>query len=159
MGEEKLLVKNFYLYIIILLGFTIMSLSFIRRESNIMIILLILIPLLYLMIKSIYGLILLLESLKPFHYHLINELRLLFLLGYNIIIFTLTNNNLIYYLETIIIYLIVLFLKGCTNFVIFFATIIGVSVSLLYLSNYLSYNIVYIIITLITINLFLLKKL
>lgn len=159
MGEEKLLVKNFYLYIIILLGFTIMSLSFIRRESNIMIILLILIPLLYLMIKSIYGLILLLESYQPFHYHLISEYNLLYLLGYNIIIFALTNNNPLYYLETIIIYLICLLLKGCATLVTFCATIIGVSVSMLYLSNYLSYNIVYIIITLITINLFLLKKL
>ena len=57
------------------------------------------------LIKTIYSLILLLDSYKKIHHKLIREYYLLFIIGFNMILITITN-NLVYYLQSGIIILV-----------------------------------------------------
>ncbi len=108
--------KQFYLYIIILIGFMIMSVSFFRaNDTNNVIIGIILIPLLYILFKSVYGLILLYEGYKPFHYQLTLEYSLIFMTGYNMILLSYSHHNLVYCLESYIIIIIGYIIKDYLN--------------------------------------------
>ncbi len=140
------LYHQFFIYNIILIGFTIMTISFFKKFQNpfintynIIITCLILGPLIYLVLKSIYGLILLNEGYKPYHYVLVNEYCLLFLIGYHIIVLSVSHYNFVYCIESFIIVFFICFLKRLPSFNVFLSGII-VFMFLYFLSSYYYYH-------------------
>jgi|SRR5690554_5903946 len=149
------LTKQYFCYVLLLLFFLIMCLSFTYRQDNIYIIIIFLFPVIYFLIKTIYGLILLLDSYKLYHHILIKEYNLLLIIGYNIIMLTLNDNNVIYYLQSIFIFLVSLYLKKAQKILVLISLIIGNIVFLLYMSSYFFFDLFYIILTFIMVNIFL----
>lgn len=147
-------IKQFYSYIIIFLGFTIMTISFISREKDFLILALILIPVAYLVVKTIYGLILLLDTYKVYHYHLTREYYVLLVLGYQIILMSLDNNPL-YLIISLWIIIVGLLMYRFINIIIIITNFLGTIILSILLSKYFDYNIFIIILTYIISNIFL----
>ncbi|QVK18765.1 hypothetical protein KHQ81_03365 [Mycoplasmatota bacterium] len=153
---KKILYNQFYLYIVILLGFTAMSVTFLNRldflfnnSKNILITSFVIVPIIYFIIKSIYGLILLQESYQSFHYKLINEFSLLYILGYHIILLSFFENNLVYCYESLLLILIGFIFQRFKNEIIILIAIVLTVCSLYFLSSFCVFNIYLIIITFI----------
>lgn len=149
------LAKHFFYYVLLFIGFMFMCASFIYKQENTFIIVIFLCPLVYFLIKTIYSLILLLDSYKLIHHSLIREYYLLFVIGYNIILLSLDENYIIYYFQSIFLILVSLFLKNSQKLYFVLSLILSTIVFTLYISLYLPVDLLYIGLTLIIVNLFL----
>lgn len=159
------LYKSFFIYNIILISFTTMFISYIKglnllekNLNNFLIVTFILLPIGYLIVKSIYGLIILQEGYHIFHYQLTIEYSILYIIGYHILLTALFNPiyPFIYIFESILIYLFsILFNKNkiktyfltATSFILIYLFI----VEKYYLLNFYIGFITYIFMTAITI--------
>ncbi len=144
---NKLLYNQFFIYIIILLGFTIMSISFLQgfndltaSKTNLFILGFILTPIIYLMVKSIYGLILLQNAYQIFHYYLINEYCILYIIGYNILLMSFSLDYLIYSYESIILVCIGILFRTFKNKIILFVLLAATGISYYLLNPYFIIN-------------------
>lgn len=153
---NKILYNQFYLYIVILLGFTVMSVTFLNdieflfiNPTNIFITSFVLSPIIYLIVKSIYGLILLQESYQPFHYKLTKEYSLLYILGYQIILLSFFDYNLVYCYESLLLILIGFTFQRFKNEIILFVALVTILVALYFFSSFCVFNIYLVIVTFI----------
>jgi len=101
------------------------------------------------MIKSIYGLILLNESYKTYHFQLVTEYSLLFLLGYHIILLSFFDYNIVYCFETLIIVLIGIILKRLKNSIIIGTSIISIIGAFYLLSFHYEFTLFFVLLTFI----------
>lgn len=113
---NKSLYNQYYYYMLILIGFSVMFVSVLLRfdhlvfnKTNIIIIGTILFPVIYLLAKSFKGLLLLNDAYQNYHFQLIRQFLLLYIWAYNILIASLMDNffttSFIYFSESLIVYL------------------------------------------------------
>lgn len=152
MGRK--LKQEFIYHVVFFMFFLMMCLSFFYRQENMIFIILFLGPVLYFIIKTIYSLILLLDSYKRVHQILIREYYYLFIIGFNMILISITN-NLVYYLQSCIIILVNSFLKKVSKYIVLICLLISNFVYFLYVSYFSNYNLFYLILTFFIVNLFL----
>lgn len=144
------LYNHFFIYNMILIGFTFMFISYLKglnllekNLDNFLIVTFILLPVGYLIVKSIYGLILLQESYQLFHYQLTIEYGILYIIGYHILLTAIFNPiyPFIYIFESILIYLSsILFSRFKIKFIALISSVI-ILFYLLYIEKIFDINI------------------